>query len=155
MMKGSDKKNTGISLRKAKSSDKDILYEWRNHSDTRSASLNTRKISRAEHESWFNKSLANPDRSIYIAEENGCPIGTVRADCYTHGIELSWTVAPEHKGRGVGKRIVSEAASRITEPLRAKIKTGNIASVRIAEYAGMKKKDEIDGVLFYSRKALK
>ena len=144
----------GLLLRKAKMPDLELLYEWRNHPNTRNASHNTNKITPAEHENWLQTSLTNPDRSIYIAEENGCPIGTVRVDRCEEVFELSWTVAPESTGRGIGKRIVREVADKIKGQIRAEIKVGNTASKRIAEYAGLRLEHEKDGILYYSRISL-
>lgn len=86
-----------------------------------------------------------------IAEEDGIPVGTVRID-YADGIyELSWTVAPEMRGRGIGKKMVSLVVQQIESPIRAKIYAGNEASVKIAEYCGMSYDREEDNFLFYLR----
>ena len=143
-----------IFLRKAAIMDLELLYKWRNHPKTRDASHNTNEISIAEHERWLKASLLNPDREIYIAVENGCPVGTIRIDRTDETCELSWTVAPECTGRGIGKRIVREVAEKIKGCLRAEVKTGNKASMRIAEYAGLRLENERDGILFYCRDAL-
>jgi len=92
---------------------------------------------------------------LLVAEENGAPVGTVRAD-FSEGVwELSWTVAPNARGRGVAKQMVVLLASQIPEPIRAEVKAGNIASARIAEYVGMEFDREADGVLHYKRPPLK
>jgi len=144
----------GLLLRKAKIPDLELLYEWRNHPNTRKASHNTNKITPSEHENWLQESFANPNRKIYIAEEDGSPVGTVRVDHCNDVFELSWTVAPESTGRGIGKQIVKEVADRIKGDIKAEVKVGNIASMRIAEYAGLSLDEEKDGVLFYSRISL-
>ena len=99
---------------------------------------------------------SNTNRRLLIAEESGVPIGTIRAD-YSDGMfELSWTVAPNARGRGVGKIMVALLASQIVEPIRAEVYAGNEASMRIAEYAGMLyDREEENGLLHYRRTALK
>jgi RimJ/RimL family protein N-acetyltransferase len=144
-----------VILRKAKELDLELLFEWRNHPSTRNASHNTHEISKEEHENWFQASLADPNIEIYIAEENGRPVGTVRVDQYDEVFKLSWTVAPESTGRGIGKRIVREVADKIKGSIKAEIKAGNMASIRIAEYAGLKMENEKNDILFYSRNSLK
>jgi RimJ/RimL family protein N-acetyltransferase len=67
--------------------------------------------------------------------------------------ELSWTVAPNARGRGVAKQMVTLLAHQISEPIRAEVKAKNIASARIAEHAGMAVSREVDGVLHYCRDA--
>ena len=133
--------------------DIEILLEWRNDPLTRAASHSTNEVTRDEHEKWLRATLNNPNRQLYIAEENGIPVGTVRADFDSSdgSYELSWTVSPIDRGRGVGKRMVALLANQIKGSIRAEIKVGNIASVRIAESSGMKFEYEQDGVVYYRR----
>jgi len=56
--------------------------------------------------------------------------------------------------RCVGKAMVSQLAKGIPESIRAEIKTGNVASIRIAEDAGMAFEREEKGVLHYRRDAV-
>ena len=131
-----------------------MLLEWRNDPETRKASHNTTEVQRNDHISWLTRTLSNPNRRLYVAEESGAPVGTVRAD-FSDGVwELSWTVSPRARGRGVGKRMVAVLGNQISEPIQAEVKTGNIASARIAEHAGMEFELETDGVLHYKRAAL-
>jgi len=143
--------NETIKLRPATLGDAEILLEWRNDSATRNASHNTAEVERNEHISWLSRTLGNLDCKLYVAEENGEPVGTVRAD-FADGVwELSWTVSPKARERGVAKRMVVVLANEILEPIRAEVKAGNIASAWIAEHVGMVFKQEIDGVLQYKR----
>lgn len=77
--------------------------------------------------------------------------GFCRADHSDGVAELSWTVAPERRGKGVGSRMVSLAASQIDGPIRAEVKAGNEASRKIAEAAGMTLEREDGGVLYFAR----
>lgn len=143
-----------IKLRAALMSDADLLLSWRNDSDTRSASHNTDNVSRDNHVAWLSKTLANPTRKLLIAEEDNVPVGTVRADFSDGSWELSWTTAPDARGRKVAKRMVELLAQQISEPIRAEIKPGNTASIRVAEHAGMTFNRENNGVIHYSRPAI-
>ena len=143
-----------IKFRAATMDDADMLLEWRNELDTRMASHSTIEILREDHIFWLAKILDNSNKKLLIAEKNGDPVGTVRAD-YEEGVwELSWTVNPNFRGRGIAKQMVSLFASKIAEPIRAEIKANNFASVKIAQYAGMTISREIEGILYYGRKAL-
>lgn len=104
---------------------------------TRAMSHTTHEISLEEHAAWLTRTLASTNRTLYIAESNGVPVGTVRADQYDAGTELSWTVAPEHRGMGVGKQMVCLVASKLNGNIYASIKPENIASRKIAEAAGI------------------
>jgi len=95
--------------------------------------------------------MRDPARHLFVAETGGVAVGTVRADRREDGWILSWTVAPEHRGRGHGKAMVALASDLTPGPLLAEIKTGNGASVAIAEAAGFSLVREADGVLVFRR----
>jgi len=140
-----------ITLRPATIKDADMLLNWRNDPETRKASHSRSEVPNKEHLDWLSKAIGNANRRLLIAEENGNPVGTVRADFSQGAWELSWTVAPNARGQGVAKRMVTLFASEISEPIRAEVKIGNIASVRIAEHAGMAFDREVEGILHYTR----
>ena len=129
--------NESITLRLATIEDANLLLEWRNDPKTRKASHKTAEVKKDEHISWLSRTLNNPNRRLLVAEENGNPVGTVRADFSESVWELSWTVAPSARKCGVAKQMVVLLASQISEPIRAEVKAGNIASLRIAEHAGV------------------
>lgn len=142
-----------LRLRPASLEDAELLLRWRNEPSTRDASLRTTPIGRDEHIAWLQASLGDPKRRLLVAELRGIPVGTVRADREEAGHVLSWTVSPECRGYGVGKAMVRLLADAITGPIRAEIRRGNMASMRIAEAAGMGLVREDDGILHYSRGA--
>lgn len=146
--------NQNMRLRLAGMEDADLLFDWRNDPETRQASHHTAEILRNEHMSWLSRILGDPNRKLYIAEEDHSPVGTVRADLSDGVWELSWTVAPDARHRGVAKRMVAVLANQIHEPIRAEVKAGNMASALIAEHAGMTFEREIDGIRHYRRGAL-
>jgi RimJ/RimL family protein N-acetyltransferase len=143
-----------ITLRLATIKDADMLFDWRNDSETRKASHSTSKVVKEDHIAWLTRTLSNVNRQLLIAEENGDPVGTVRADLSENMWELSWTVAPSARGCGVGKLMVALLAKNIPGPIRAEVKVGNNASTMIAEYAGMVFNREVGSVLHYCRGAL-
>ncbi len=131
-----------------------LLMAWRNDAATRGASHSAATVSPAEHRQWLQAQLRNPDMQLYIAESDGMAVGTVRAVGENGVAELSWTIAPEARGRGYAKAMVAALANRITGPIRAEIKTGNMASVKVAEHAGMSFQQQSGDVLHYARTAL-
>ena len=110
------------------------LYEWRNDPLMRQQSRNTDAVPWEKHVAWLEQSLTMPTRRFYIAEQGGMPVGTVRADERDGVQELSWTVAPEARGRGIGKRMVLQFVQQVlpNASLLAGIKQGNAASESIA-----------------------
>ncbi|WP_086972011.1 GNAT family N-acetyltransferase [Caballeronia glebae] len=145
-----------LTLRKATARDSDLLYEWRNDPITRRSSHDTSEIARERHERWLAASLENSRRQIFIAEEHERLVGTVRVDHGPDGTaELSWTVAPDARGKGVATRMVRRVADEISGkcPVRAEVKAGNHASVKVANAAGMHLVNEGRDVLHFYRAA--
>lgn len=121
-----------MKLRPATLEDAELLFGWRNDRQTREASVNTDPAGWEGHLAWLRASLASPARTLLIAETDR-PVGTVRID-YRDETELSWTVAPDARGKGLGKTMV--LAAMPSGPVIAHIKNGNIASQKIAKAAG-------------------
>ena len=141
-----------MDLRLATLDDALLLFTWRNDPLTRQQSHSIGEIDFASHLKWLKGSIANPARRLYVAETQGLPVGTVRADTENGLTKLSWTVAPESRGRGFGTAMVKAMVRIIAGPLEAEIKTDNIASVRIAIAAGFTPDHVIDGVDYFTRR---
>ncbi len=144
-------KKKDITFRKATLDDRALLLAWRNAPMTRKASHQSHVISVQEHNQWLRATLSCSSRKLYIALTRGVPVGTVRVDLVDGVYELSWTVAPEKNGQGIGKQMIYQLASLIADPIKAEIKADNKASVKIAEHAGMRLAFEENSVLHYSR----
>ena len=133
--------------------DADILLRWRNDPQTRKSSKNSDLIPMKQHVKWLMSSLKDKNRKIHIAERGRVPVGTIRTD-YLNGVnELSWTIAPEARGRGIGKEMVALFVKQIDTPIRAEIKIDNDTSKHIAEYADIDLFREENGMLYYQRPA--
>lgn len=132
-----------LNLRNATIDDAKMLFDWRNDIETRKQSINVDEVPWENHILWLEKSLKNPNRKLMIAMIGDEPVGTVRLDidedCYA---EISWTVAPRARGRGIGTKMVNTAVLYFNRHLKAQIKPGNIASMKLAESAGFEKKME-------------
>lgn len=63
----------------------DALLAWRNDPATRALSHNKDAAGRNGHMDWLARSLANPDRRLLIAERDGVPVGTLKAD-HSNGV---------------------------------------------------------------------
>ncbi len=129
---------SALRLRPARAADSALLLAWRNDPLTRAASVDTAEVALADHERWLAASLANEGRRLLVAEEHAQAVGSLRADRLPGGAwELSWTVAPHARGRGLGQRMVALLAQELEGPLVARVRAENIASRRIAEACGL------------------
>lgn len=139
-------------LRKVVFDDWHLLLTWRNDPGTRLNSITSKLISEEEHKQWLQLALNNPNRQLFIAMDNGLPVGTVRADfeAATGFYELSWTVAPDMRGKGKGKEMVKMLAGQLPGIVFAKVKKDNHSSIKIALWAGMELWKE-DAEIFFFR----
>lgn len=145
-----------IYLKEVSIHDADLLLAWRNDEETRLASHKTDLIGASEHKVWLQNTISNPNRKLYLAEFSGESIGSVRADfCIESKTwELSWTLAPGKRGQGLAKHMVCTLAESIEGAVRAEIKQGNTASIRIAEFSGLSFSHSHNDIRHYYRPAL-
>jgi RimJ/RimL family protein N-acetyltransferase len=133
-----------MKLRKAIFDDWKILLDWRNDPITRENSFETGEVSEQTHKLWFNDSLLNPYREIYILEDYNSPVGSIRSDnVSTNQYILSWSIAPNHRGKGYGTKILELFLKDKTGNFIAEIKPENIASIKMVQKNGFNQLDEI------------
>jgi RimJ/RimL family protein N-acetyltransferase len=139
-----------ISFRLATEEDAPLLLSWRNDATTRTNSRYSDAVPVDRHLKWLRETLSCSKTKLLVAEDRGRPIGTVRADCREGYIELSWTVAPRDRGRGIGTQMLANSLRAISErPLRAMIKPENVASIRMAKACGFAFLEVIDELEIY------
>lgn len=129
-------------LRPATLDDAKILFAWRNDPETRNQSRNANEVAWDEHVAWLTQSFSWDGFKMYIAEDQGVPIGTVRSYENEEGfVELSWTIAPSARGKGYGKRMVLEFVRQFhpEDKLTATVRKGNIPSAKIAQALGLQR----------------
>ena len=123
-----------------------LLLVWRNDPETRTQSFNADVVALEDHLKWLARVIVNPERILFVAEHEGVPAGTIRADKDADGSsEISWTVAPPMRGKGIGKAMLTAACEMLEGDLTAKVKTVNKASISMAESAGFAlEREEVD-----------
>jgi RimJ/RimL family protein N-acetyltransferase len=133
-----------MQLRKATFNDWKILLDWRNDPTTRKNSFETGEVSEQTHKLWFNDSLLNPNRSIYILEDNSIPVGSIRSDIHWNNQSvLSWSIAPDQRGKGYGTKILEIYLQDKKGEFIAEIKPENIASIKMVEKNGFTKLTDV------------
>lgn len=138
-----------VQLRLATLADAVHLLHWRNDADTRRFSLNPELVTEQQHRHWLEKSLISPERRLFIAEYNGQPVGTVRVDSTAECHLISWTIAAEHRGKGLAKAMVKLLVGQLTGKIVAEILPGNTASIKVAQYAGLIYQCTHNGIMYY------
>ena len=140
-----------VELRPATMEDADLLLDWRNDASTRKASLSSEKVSKTDHLTWLQASLRNKDRRLWIAQVEDAMIGSCRADRLPEGWLLSWTIAPDRRGKGLAYPMLQAMLTDLTGPFFAQIKQDNLASIKVAEKAGFTCQERKGEVLYYVR----
>jgi RimJ/RimL family protein N-acetyltransferase len=131
-----------IRLRRATDADADLLLAWSNDPATRAASFHTAPIERGDHLSWLANKLASPATAMWIGEADGEAVGQVRIDVVAEGTgELSIAVAPQARGRGVGRALLDAAIATAgsvlpVEMILARVRLDNPASLALFASAG-------------------
>lgn len=138
-----------------------MLFEWANDPATRAASFDTAPIPWETHVAWLDRKLASSDCRVYILSlerERERPVGVVRFDgVLGEQADISVTVAPEARGRGLASRLLDASVKALLEStpvrrVRAYVKPGNEASRRAFERAGfVPAPSERDGALTFIR----
>ena len=135
----SDKK---IKIRFANTNDCEDVYAWRSDSISRSMFFNNSTHSIEEHRDWFESSLININRKLYIGELATSKIGICRFELNTTDsfVEVSINMNPQSRGSGLGKRFLTSSVEQYLKSnqydLLAKIKPDNLASLRIFKSSG-------------------
>ncbi len=134
-----------------------LLLAWRNDEQTRRASRRTGLFTEGDYYKFL-LDLLDQGSVIRIAfsdSSDSKAVGVVVAKpAGSDSFELSWTVSPACRGRGIGKTMVTEFASDPlfqNKLLRAVTKKENQASVRIVESLGFRKVEEDDHLSYWER----
>ena len=137
-----------IGYRPAASSDEARLLEWRNEPEVRAASRSMEPVTEAEHHAWLRAVLADPGRTLLVAEVGSDPVAVVRFDRDGGETEISVTVAPGARGRGLGTQVIREsselhlAAFEHVSTVTAEARPENSGSLRAFEAAGFEPSGE-------------
>ena len=143
-----------MKLRRATMQDAEMLLEWRNDELTRANSLNSDVVALKSHLKWLERSLSNLSVAIFIAEVDSVPVGTCRFNTVGDIYELSWTIAPQERGKGYGKQMVAMAIGLVKCDIIAQIKPDNAASIAVAKANGFELEAHCDSAFItrYRRK---
>jgi len=131
-----------LHAREATEADAGLLLGWRNDPRTRRSSRSTAVVALDEHLAWLRGVLADPERLLLVVEHEEAPVGTVRFDRRDgDGWEVSITLAPESRGRGLSGAVLAAgervAADRLgVRTVFAAVHQDNAASGKLFEKAG-------------------
>ena len=88
------------------------IWEWRNDLVTRSMFRSKDLVTWEDHSNWYQKTLANPNRIMYVGITEQLPIGVVRFDLINNledSFEISININPLESGKGLGFELLKNA----------------------------------------------
>ena len=130
---------------KATSGHSKDIWSWRNDPVTRSMFRSPDLVAWDDHAKWFEGSLVNPNRFIYVALVNNRPVGMVRFDAISLAegrFETSINVAPAKRGSGIGGKLLTGSIRALkneiscVKEILAQVKSTNPASNALFKSAG-------------------
>jgi UDP-2,4-diacetamido-2,4,6-trideoxy-beta-L-altropyranose hydrolase len=95
-----------LKLRKADTSDCDILFNWRNDPLAIQYSLSGQSVAYAEHEVWFKRTLNSSSTILLIASLNNKPCGQIRFDKENANFVISFSIDKDHRGQGLAAQLL-------------------------------------------------
>ena len=97
--------NADITLRRADLADRERVYEYNFAAAT--------TVSYSDHVRWFSTRIIDPSSPIWIVEQYGEPVGTVRIDA-RDGVNarISIALASNARGHGIGRKAVELACTK-------------------------------------------
>lgn len=128
-----------ITLRNANAEDAKLLFAWANEETVRTNSFSPEPIRYDNHVYWLENKLQAVNCRIYIAEEEGVPVGQVRVDMNGNRAGIDYSITKEYRGKGYGSAMLAElerilrAECPFIDTLAAQVKHDNRASKRVFE----------------------
>lgn len=147
-----------LHVRHAILEDEALLLNWANDAVTRQNAFSSGSISAAEHKAWFHRRLRDPAQCVmYIVETTfHVAVGQVRFDKRESDWEISYSVAPEFRRRGIGRAMLAIAVACFqqrdpTSLIYGQVKVENTASSKIFHSMGFHLVKTEDGRQIFER----
>lgn len=145
-------------LRDACMGDLEITYSWAIHPHTRQYAFNQEFISTEEHSKWFTGKISAQNCIYKLLISGAEPAGSIRFDLKGDEGLISYLVAPDQTGKGLGKKLLElsilslEKERREIKSIKGLVKKENIASIKIFEKLGFDKTELNEDVLEFRKK---
>jgi RimJ/RimL family protein N-acetyltransferase len=136
-----------ISHREANLKDCKLYWHWANDPEVRKNAFNSNPISWEEHQLWFSSKLKDSKSVLLISESQYGPVGQIRLDGETAQKTISYSVARQYRGKGIGKKLVSRVITSrpsFAKSFLAEVKKENVASANIFERLGFQRTEHIE-----------
>lgn len=142
---------TQLVVRQAQPEDAMDILHWRNDPLVCAMSRHHEPISEAVHMAWYSRAVDDPNRLLLIGVMGEKKIGIVRFDHHQASLwEVSITMAPNARGKGVGRHLLEMALKRLNiihapSSVLAVVRLNNEPSLRLFHSLGFNRESD-DGV---------
>lgn len=145
-----------LTIRRAVEADSKDIWQWRNDPTTKANSINSDDVSWENHCVWYQKSLQNPDRFLYIGiDPTDQKIGMCRFDISGDEAEVSINLNPAFRNQKLSEPLLVSSIRQFYKSsnivLLATIKHFNIASQQCFKNAGFTHISEDSEYKYYQR----
>lgn len=133
-------------LRKIKFEDWKLVLDWRNDPISVQYSITKEKIQEEPHKKWLKENIHD---NFFIAEVDKIPVGTIRGDLKNNEYVLSWSISPNHRGKGYGTLMLQKCIDILPKnnEIIAYILKENKASIKMAQKVGLIKNSDKNNIL--------
>ncbi len=118
------------------------IMRWRNDEQSRANSFSKNIIRIPEHLEWYKKKMADENCHLFILTAGSEKAGYIRIDVTGDFGEISYIIAPEKRGQGLGKEILALLEKSLPDGVNALIGftlPQNEGSGKCFEYNGYSK----------------
>tara|TARA_B100000579_G_scaffold289594_1_gene240370 strand:+ start:2459 stop:2932 length:474 start_codon:yes stop_codon:yes gene_type:complete len=137
--------------------DSELLWNWRNDTETRMMSRNSQIIKWDEHQLWLQNKLNKIDNHLYLVSEKEVPIGVIIfSKIIKNTFEISININPKYRNKGYGNKLLKLALNEFGKDkvtnykIRATIKKINKKSQRLFHKMMFKLEGSDSDYLYYS-----
>lgn len=137
-----------LSLRKAKSEDIRLYYNWVIDPVVRDTAISSDPIVWESHKKWFNSKIQSKSILLVLMLDE-FPIGQIKFDFKSDGYYyLGYSIDSKYRGKGYGKKIIDLGIQYLNQKnihitIIAQVKKSNIASIKVFEATSFEFKGEV------------
>ena len=138
-------------LREAAEEDMMLYFDWANDPVVRQNSFQTAPIDLATHEAWFRRKVTEETCLLYVLTDGTMDYGQVRGQVDDGKIEIGYSIAKEHRGKGLARimlKLFEEKCKELSLCDKVKKDKPMETDFRMRLYAEVKKENPISGKVF-------
>ena len=113
-----------------------LFWNWANDPDVRNNAFHSEEIPLHAHKIWFAERLRDASAALFVIESSEGAIGQVRLEDNGGAKQISYSIARQFRGKGLGCTILSMALNGVMGRLVAEVKMQNIPSIRVFKKLG-------------------